>query len=80
VAKIQAENREDVEELKGMVQMLLAKMQPPQALVADVSADLAEGGENAPQQITRPAGYPPADQTQQGAPTGVAESGPEIAQ
>ena len=80
VAKIQAENREDVEELKGMIQMLLAKMQPPQALVADVSADLYENGENAPQQITRPAGYPPADQAQQGAPTGVAESGPEIAQ
>jgi hypothetical protein len=80
VAKIQAENREDVEELKGMIQMLLAKMQPPPALVADVSADLYENGENAPQQITRPAGYPPADQAQQGAPTGVAESGPEIAQ
>jgi len=32
------------------------------------------------EQVTRPAGYPPADQTQQGAPTGVAESGPEIAQ
>jgi len=80
IAKINAENREDVEELKGMIQMLLAKMQPPPALVSDVSADLAEDGENAPQQITRPAGYPPVDQTQQGAPTGVAESGPEIAQ
>lgn len=80
VARIQAENREDVEELKGMIQMLLVKMQPPPALVADVSADLAEDGENASQPNTRPAGYPPVDQTQQGAPTGVAESGPEIAQ
>lgn len=80
VARIQAENREDVEELKGMIQMLLVKMQPPPALVADVSADLAEDGENAPQPNTRPAGYPPADQTQQGAPTVGAENGPEIAQ
>lgn len=80
VARIQAENREDVEELKGMIQMLLVKMQPPPALVADVSADLAEDGENASQPNTRPAGYPPADQTQQGAPTVGAENGPEIAQ
>lgn len=80
VARIQAENREDVEELKGMIQMLLAKMPPPVALVADVSADLAEEGENASQPNTRPTGYPPADQTQQGAPTVGAENGPEIAQ
>jgi len=80
IAKLNAENKEDVEELKGMIQMLLAKMAPPPALVADVSADLAEDDNNASQSITRPAGYPPADQAQQGAPTGVAESGPEIAQ
>jgi hypothetical protein len=77
VAQINAENREDVEELKGMIQMLLVKMQPPPALVADVSADLAEDGENT---ATRPSGYPPVDQTQQGAPTVGAENGPEIAQ
>lgn len=80
VARINAEAKEDVEELKGMIQMLLVKMQPPPALVADVSADLAEDGENTTQQTTRPADYPPADQAQQGAPTGGAESGQEIAQ
>jgi hypothetical protein len=80
VANISAENREDVEELKGMIQILLAKMVPPPALVADVSADLSEDDNNAAQPTTRPAGYPPADQVQQGAPTRVAESGPEIAQ
>jgi hypothetical protein len=77
VARINAESREDVEELKGVIQMLIAKMPPPPALVADVSADLAEDGENT---ATRPSGYPPVDRTQQGAPTGVADSGPEIAQ
>lgn len=80
IAKLNADNKQDVEELRGVIQMLLAKMQPPTVLAAEVSADLAEEGENAPQQITRPAGYPPADQTQQGAPTVEAENGPEIAQ
>jgi hypothetical protein len=80
VAKINNEGREDLEELKGVIQMLLAKMQPPPALVAEVSADLAEDDNNASQPITRPAGYPPADQVQQGAPTVEAENGPEIAQ
>lgn len=80
VAQINAEARNDVEELKGMIQMLMAKMMPPPQLASEVSADLAEGGENGRQSDTRPAGYPPADQTQQGGPTGGAESGPEIAQ
>jgi hypothetical protein len=80
IAKMNAENREDVVELQGMIQMLLAKMAPPPALVADVTADLAEEGDNAPQPNTRPTGYPPADQTQQGAPTGGSESGLEFAQ
>jgi hypothetical protein len=80
VAQINAEAKSDVEELKGMIQMLIAKMMPPAQLTSEVSADLAEDGENGRQSDTRPAGYPPADQTQQGGLTGGAESGPEIAQ
>lgn len=79
VAKINATNREDVEELKGFIQLLLAKMQPPPALAADVSADLAEPGENSAQQEARPSEYPTEDQTQSGAPTSGQEAGPEIA-
>lgn len=42
VAKINAESRYDVAELSGLIQMLLAKMQPPEPLVAEVSEDEAE--------------------------------------
>lgn len=80
IAKLNADNKQDVEELRGVIQMLLAKMQPPPVLANEVSADFAEEDNNASQPNTRPTGYPPADQAQQGAPTGVAESGPEIAQ
>lgn len=77
VARINAEGRNDVEELKGMIQMLMAKMQPPMQLAAEVSADLAEDEENTG---NRPADYPPVDQMQQGGHTGGANPGPEIAQ
>ncbi|HRH29695.1 MAG TPA: portal protein [Aquabacterium sp.] len=42
VAKINAESRGDVEELKGVIAMLLQKMQPPPILAADVAEDLQE--------------------------------------
>ena len=68
VARIQAENREDVEELKGWIQLLMAKMQPPPALTSDVVSDLSESpqlGDNAPIN-TRPVDSPPMDQALQG--------------
>lgn len=42
VAHINAENRKDVEEIKGWIAMLMQRMQPPPALAADVSEDLAD--------------------------------------
>jgi hypothetical protein len=42
VAGINAESRFDVEELKGLMQMILVKMQPPPALAADVAGDIQE--------------------------------------
>ena len=42
VAQINADSRHDVQELAGMVQLLIAKMQPPPALAADVASDIAE--------------------------------------
>jgi hypothetical protein len=41
-AQIAAEAKRDVAELTGLVQLLVAKLQPPPALAADVAADLAE--------------------------------------
>lgn len=78
IAKINAESKADVEELKGMIQMLVAKMAPPPALVAEVAADISKDDNNASQSVTRPTGYPPVEQAQQGAPTGGSESGQEI--
>lgn len=48
VARINAESKQDVEELKGMIQMLLAKMQPPPILAADVAQDMR--GDDPPNQ------------------------------
>lgn len=42
VARIAAESRADVEELKGLVSLLLAKMPPPAPLAEEVSKDLAQ--------------------------------------
>lgn len=47
IAEIQSTNRLDVEELKGMVQMLVAKMQPPPMLVADAMVE-GKAGEAPP--------------------------------
>jgi hypothetical protein len=41
VAQINAESKSDVEELKGMVALLLQQMQPPPMLAQEVSSDLA---------------------------------------
>jgi hypothetical protein len=41
-ARIAAEGRQDVAELTGVVQMLIAKMQPPPALAAEVASDVTE--------------------------------------
>lgn len=47
VAQINAESRQDVAELTGLVQMLIQKMQPPPELAGAVGEDLAEEAEGA---------------------------------
>ena len=42
VARINADSRSDVEELKGMIAIILQKMQPPPALANEVAEDLSE--------------------------------------
>lgn len=42
VARINAESRSDVEELKGMISLLMQKMQPPPVLAAEVATDLSK--------------------------------------
>ena len=42
VARIGADSRQDVEELKGMISLLLQKMQPPPALTSEVHQDMTE--------------------------------------
>ena len=79
VAEIQAEGRQDTEELKGVIQMLIAQMAPPPALLSAAAADLSETGHNEGMNTqTRSAGFPPADSAQQGNATD-APVGPEIA-
>jgi hypothetical protein len=75
VAEINAGAKNDVEELKGMIQILLAQMQPPQILTAKALTT----GENTPQ--IRPSDNPAGDQALQGdsLPMG-GNTGPEIAQ
>lgn len=46
VARINADSKQDVEELKGMVAMLLQRMQPPPQLTAAASEDMAENEQN----------------------------------
>ena len=43
-ARINAESRENVQELSGLVKLLIAKLPPPPELSADVASDLAEPG------------------------------------
>jgi len=41
-AEISAEAKKDVEELKGMVALLLAKLEPPEQVISEVSEDLMD--------------------------------------
>lgn len=49
VARINAESRGDAEELKGVIQLLLAKIQPPAVLAADVAQDITVDDQQGPQ-------------------------------
>lgn len=84
VAKINAENRSDVAELKGVISMLLQRMQPPPDLAAEVAEDLQEGGEgNEPMEHEefRPDAGPALDDGAPGEDLPLGQnSGPEIAQ
>lgn len=84
VAKINAENRSDVAELKGVISMLVQRMQPPPELAADVAEDLQEGGEgNEPMEYDdfRPDAGPALDDGAPGEDLPLGQnSGPEIAQ
>lgn len=42
VARINADSRQDTEELKGMIALLLQKMQPPPVLASEVRQDMTE--------------------------------------
>jgi hypothetical protein len=74
VARINAEAKGDAEELKGVIALLLAKLQPPPLLAADVAGDLAEDN-------SRPGAGPASEYGAQGdgLPMG-SNTGPEIAQ
>lgn len=84
VAQINADSRQDVEEIKGWIAMLLQRMQPPPQLASEVAQDADDEGPQAgPSDFqdteSRPAADPAADQAQGGgAPQ--ADSGQEIAQ
>ena len=43
VAELNADTKHDVEELKGLIQILIQKMQPPPMLAAEVAGDMSEG-------------------------------------
>lgn len=78
VARINADSRQDVEEIKGWITMLVQRMQPPPVLTQAALDD--DSGENAEQQVTRPNGPQPMDQAQPGTSTDEGDVGPEIAQ
>ena len=78
VARINADSRQDVEEIKGWITMLVQRMQPPPVLTQAALDD--DSGENAEQQVTRPNGPQPMDQAQPGTQTDGGDIGPEIAQ
>lgn len=75
VANITAEARKDVQELAGLVQLLIAKMPPPPALVQDVTEDITDeapevgGGQPAPDPqvvVAQPQPAPPQMNPQMG--------------
>ena len=65
IAEIQSTNKLDVEELKGMIQMLVAKMQPPPMLVADAMVE-GKAGEAPPS--AQSAAPPPMEAPEQAEP------------
>ena len=75
IGKPLAEAKGDAEELKGVIALLLQKLQPPPLLAADVAGDLAEDDNS------RPGAGPALEPGAQGdgLPLG-SNSGPEIAQ
>jgi len=77
VAEIQSVNKLDVEELKGMVQMLVSKMQPPPMLVADAMVE-GKAGEAPPSAQT--AAPPPMAAPEQTEPPQGGFSLPEQAE
>lgn len=48
VARINAESRSDVEELKGMISLIIQKLQPPPVLAGEVASDLQKDDESRP--------------------------------
>lgn len=73
---IQNEGKLDVEELKGMIGMLLQHMQPPPMLVGEVAGDQAKDDERAQPQQQQPAPQQAAPEQQQdysqpGSPAGI---------
>jgi hypothetical protein len=45
IAQMQADNRKDIADLTEVVKLIVAHIQPPPALAAEVASDLAEGNE-----------------------------------
>lgn len=68
-AHIAAESRKDVEELSGLVKLLLAKMPVPAELSQDVAEDLAEPSDQGAQQV------PQMNQQPQQTPVGQPDAG-----
>ncbi len=48
VARINAESRSDVEELKGMIALMMQKLQPPPVLAGEVATDLTKDNDSRP--------------------------------
>jgi len=59
-AKINAEGRKDVEELSGLVKLLIAKMPVPAELSANVAEDVTEPSTQNPQQLSQMSAPAPA--------------------
>lgn len=73
---IQNEGKLDVEEIKGMIALLLQRMQPPPMLAAEVAGDQSKDDgrtqpQEQPQQQAAPAPEQQQDYSQPGAPAGI---------
>jgi len=69
VAEINARSKQDVEELKGMIQILIQKMQPPPMLVADAMVE-GKAGEAPPSAQSEPPPQMAAPEQTEPAPAG----------